>query len=57
MRPSGALLVGLVKLIVGAYPRWIGCQPCARQRIYFANHSSHIDTVALWLRSRSSCAT
>ena len=48
MRPSGALLVGLVKLIVGAYPRWIGCQPCARQRIYCANHSSHIDTVALW---------
>lgn len=42
------LLVGLVKLLVGAYPRWIGCQPREVQRIYFANHASHIDTVALW---------
>lgn len=48
MRPSGALLVGIVKLLVGAYPRWVGCQPEVRQRIYFANHSSHVDTLALW---------
>jgi 1-acyl-sn-glycerol-3-phosphate acyltransferase len=48
MRPSGALLVGIVKLLVGAYPRWIGCQPTKAQRIYFANHSSHVDTIALW---------
>ena len=48
MRPSGALLVGVVKLLVGAYPRWIGCEPSDAQRIYFANHTSHIDTLALW---------
>jgi 1-acyl-sn-glycerol-3-phosphate acyltransferase len=48
MRPSGMLLVGLVKLLVGAYPRWVGCGPDPVQRIYFANHSSHIDTLALW---------
>lgn len=48
MRPSGVLLVGMVKLLVGAYPRWIGCGPEPTQRIYFANHSSHIDTLALW---------
>ncbi len=48
MRPSGMLLVGIVKLLVGAYPRWIGCGPDPNQRIYFANHSSHIDTLALW---------
>jgi 1-acyl-sn-glycerol-3-phosphate acyltransferase len=48
MRPSGAVLVGIVKLLVGAYPRWIGCKPEAVQRIYFANHSSHIDTMAIW---------
>lgn len=48
MRPSGMVLVGLVKLLVGAYPRWIGCRPDPEQRIYFANHSSHIDTLALW---------
>jgi 1-acyl-sn-glycerol-3-phosphate acyltransferase len=34
--------------LVGAYPRWIGCTPDATQRIYFANHTSHIDTLAIW---------
>ncbi|MGP1664906.1 MAG: lysophospholipid acyltransferase family protein, partial [Rhodanobacter sp.] len=29
-------------------PRWIGCEPSPAQRIYFANHSSHLDTLALW---------
>jgi 1-acyl-sn-glycerol-3-phosphate acyltransferase len=48
MRPSGAFLVAIVKLLVGAYPRWIGCEPTTQQRIYFANHSSHVDTLALW---------
>lgn len=48
MRPSSEILVGIVKLLVGAYPRWIGCKPDTAQRLYFANHSSHIDTLALW---------
>ena len=49
MRPSGTLLVGVVKLLVGAYARWIGCSPeQGSQRIYFANHTSHIDTMAIW---------
>jgi 1-acyl-sn-glycerol-3-phosphate acyltransferase len=48
MRPSSALLVIIVKLLVGAYARWIGCAPSTNQRIYFANHSSHVDTLALW---------
>lgn len=48
MRPSSALLVGIVKLLVGAYARWIGTGPAATQRIYFANHTSHIDTLAIW---------
>ena len=48
MRPSSALLVGVVKLLVGAYARWIGSQPGPAQRIYFANHTSHIDTLAIW---------
>ncbi|HJY79291.1 MAG TPA: lysophospholipid acyltransferase family protein [Burkholderiales bacterium] len=41
-------LLGLVRILVGAAPRWVGTLPSATQRIYFANHSSHIDTVALW---------
>src|SRR6186713_2545711 len=48
MRPSSALLVGVVKLLVGAYARWIGTTPGTAQRIYFANHTSHIDTLAIW---------
>jgi 1-acyl-sn-glycerol-3-phosphate acyltransferase len=48
MRPSGELLVITVKLLVGAFPRWIGCKPSTAQRIYFANHTSHIDTLAIW---------
>jgi 1-acyl-sn-glycerol-3-phosphate acyltransferase len=41
-------LVWLVRVLVGAYPRWIGSVPSANQRIYFANHSSHMDTLVLW---------
>ena len=42
------LFVGLVWLLVGGTGRWTGCAPEKRQRIYFANHTSHIDTIALW---------
>ncbi|MFA5589306.1 MAG: lysophospholipid acyltransferase family protein [Lysobacteraceae bacterium] len=41
-------LVALAKLLFGAYPRWVGVRPEPRQRIYFANHGSHLDTVTLW---------
>ena len=43
-----SLLIGTVRMLVGATPRWIGCAPTNAQRIYFANHSSHMDTIALW---------
>lgn len=42
------LLVVFVQIFLGAYPRWAGSKPTRKQRIYFANHSSHVDTVALW---------
>jgi 1-acyl-sn-glycerol-3-phosphate acyltransferase len=48
VRPSSALLVGVVKLLVGAYARWVGTAPSGAQRLYFANHTSHIDTLAIW---------
>ena len=38
----------LARLLVGAYPRWIGSRPNYNQRIYIANHTSHIDIVAIW---------
>ena len=41
-------MVWLTRLLVGAYPQWIGCKPEKIQRIYFANHSSHLDTIVIW---------
>jgi 1-acyl-sn-glycerol-3-phosphate acyltransferase len=43
-----SLLAGGVKLVTGAQVRWVGCEPSTRQRIYFANHTSHLDFVVLW---------
>ncbi|MDQ8935149.1 lysophospholipid acyltransferase family protein [Acinetobacter rudis] len=34
--------------LTGARSLWVGCQPEAKQRIYFANHNSHIDFILLW---------
>jgi 1-acyl-sn-glycerol-3-phosphate acyltransferase len=41
-------ILGLVKLLVGATPRWVNAAPNNAQCIYFTNHSSHLDTLALW---------
>lgn len=38
----------LTKLLVGAYPQWQGSAPSRAQRIYFANHSSHMDAIVIW---------
>lgn len=48
MRPTSFVLTGIARLLVGAFPRWSGCEPEPTQRIYFANHTSHIDTIAIW---------
>ena len=44
----GWLLALIVRLITGAQGHWKGCPPKAEQRIYFANHQSHIDWVMIW---------
>ncbi len=36
------------RTIAGVSARWIDCEPSTRQRIYFANHSSHLDILILW---------
>ena len=41
-------LTGFVRLLAGFGVRWVGCRPDARQRIYFANHTSHLDAFVLW---------
>ncbi|HEX7644687.1 MAG TPA: lysophospholipid acyltransferase family protein [Burkholderiaceae bacterium] len=41
-------LILLTRFLLGATPYWLGTGPKSVQRIYFANHTSHIDTMALW---------
>lgn len=36
------------RLLTGARSLWVGCEPELKQRIYFANHNSHIDFILLW---------
>jgi 1-acyl-sn-glycerol-3-phosphate acyltransferase len=42
------LLIAAVRLLVGAQPRWQGCAYSPEQRIYVANHSSHLDVVLIF---------
>jgi 1-acyl-sn-glycerol-3-phosphate acyltransferase len=45
---TGLLLAFVARLITGAQGHWKGCPPKAEQRIYFANHQSHLDWVLIW---------
>jgi 1-acyl-sn-glycerol-3-phosphate acyltransferase len=38
----------LVRILTGASVRWVNCRPDANQRVYFANHTSHLDALVLW---------
>lgn len=38
----------LTQLITGASVRWVGCEPILKQRVYFANHTSHLDGCVVW---------
>jgi 1-acyl-sn-glycerol-3-phosphate acyltransferase len=42
------LIAFLIRILCGARARWVGCEPGSQQRIYFANHTSHLDAVVLW---------
>jgi 1-acyl-sn-glycerol-3-phosphate acyltransferase len=42
------LLCGVARLLTGARALWRGCAPAAVQRIYYGNHSSHVDFVLIW---------
>jgi 1-acyl-sn-glycerol-3-phosphate acyltransferase len=45
---AGLALAFVARLITGAQGHWRGCAPKAEQRIYFANHQSHLDWVLIW---------
>ncbi|HWB12613.1 MAG TPA: lysophospholipid acyltransferase family protein [Pirellulales bacterium] len=42
------LLAAIARLISGSSARWIDCQPDTCQRVYFANHTSHLDALVIW---------
>lgn len=42
------LLIAATRFLVGGQGVWVGSAPSPRQRIYFANHGSHLDTILLW---------
>lgn len=45
---TGAILALIARFLSGASVRWINCQPDPCQRVYFANHTSHLDALVLW---------
>ena len=42
------VLAAIAKALSGATVRWVDCEPDTCQRIYFANHTSHLDALVLW---------
>jgi len=47
-RSMGLLVAFIARLVTGTQGHWRGCPPKAEQRIYFANHQSHLDWVLIW---------
>jgi 1-acyl-sn-glycerol-3-phosphate acyltransferase len=48
IHPLASLLAAVARGISGVQVQWAGCAPNEKQRIYFANHTSHLDFVVLW---------
>jgi len=47
-RLTAKVLAVTAKILSGATTRWYDCQPDTCQRIYFGNHTSHLDALVLW---------
>jgi 1-acyl-sn-glycerol-3-phosphate acyltransferase len=47
MIPQMALSL-TARVLSGATARWIDSQPDTCQRVYFANHTSHLDAIVVW---------
>ena len=45
---TGMVLAAIARLLSGASARWVDCEPDTCQRIYFANHTSHLDALVIW---------
>ncbi len=42
------ILALIARFLSGASVRWFDCQPDTCQRVYFANHTSHLDAIVIW---------
>jgi 1-acyl-sn-glycerol-3-phosphate acyltransferase len=47
-RAIAAGVVWLARILAGGSVRYLECEFDSRQRIYFANHTSHLDFVLVW---------
>jgi len=47
-RLTAMSVAGFARALTGVLPNWRGCLPEAKQRVYFANHTSHGDFVLIW---------
>jgi 1-acyl-sn-glycerol-3-phosphate acyltransferase len=45
---SAGIIAACARALAGPSARWVNCRPSSRQRVYFANHTSHLDFVVLW---------
>jgi len=43
-----AAVTGIARGFTGVRAHWLGCTPGPVPRIYFANHTSHVDFVLIW---------
>ena len=48
MALTAPFLALMAKLLSGTNVRWVDAQPDTCQRVYFANHTSHLDALVLW---------
>ncbi len=48
MKLTASVLAVIAKLLSGSSVRWVDCQPDTCQRVYFANHTSHLDALVMW---------
>src|ERR1039457_5232226 len=48
VHPGAALLASLARWVSGADVQWLGRPVEPRPRVFFANHSSHLDALVLW---------
>jgi 1-acyl-sn-glycerol-3-phosphate acyltransferase len=49
VHPLAGIIAALARMVSGVQVRWAsGFTESTRQRIYFANHTSHLDFVVLW---------